>query len=86
MPSRNDTKPRPARERKKTHQKKKSVEKKKIAKIHFSGHTLEIATLSNRMIVDAPDALWGDYCLFLFIYIYPTYLLNGARSRVATRA
>jgi hypothetical protein len=49
------------------------VEKKKIAKIHFSGHTLEIATLSNRMIVDAPDALWGDYCL-LFIYLYLSHL------------
>jgi hypothetical protein len=71
LPSRNDTKPRPARERKKTHQKKKSVEKKKIAKIHFSGHTLEIATLSNRMIVDAPDALWGDYFYFYLFIFFP---------------
>ncbi len=28
----------------------------------------------------------GRLFLFLFIYIFPTYLLNGARSRAATRA
>jgi hypothetical protein len=38
------------------------------------------------MIVDAPDALWGDYFYFYLFIFFPTYLLNGARSRVATRA